>query len=35
MKKKIIAVMPFLIMPVFIPIYVVLDNLILVDVFGC
>ena len=35
MKKKIIAVIPFLIMPVFIPIYVVLDNLILVDVFGC
>ena len=35
MKKKIIAVMPFLIMPVFILIYVVLDNLILVDVFEC
>ena len=35
MKKKIIAAMPFLIMPIFIPIYVVLDNLILVDVFGC
>lgn len=35
MKKKIIAVLPFIIMPVFIPIYNVLDSIILVDIFGC
>ena len=35
MKKKIIALLPFVIMPVFIPIYMVLDNLLLVDIFGC
>ena len=35
MKKKIILVLPFIIMPVFIPIYNVLDSIILVDIFGC
>ena len=35
MKKKIIALLPFVIMPVFIPIYMVLDNLLLVEIFGC
>lgn len=35
MKKKIVTALPFIIMPVFIPIYMVLDNLILVDIFGC
>ena len=35
MKKKIVAIIPFLIVPIFIPIYSILDNLILVDVFGC
>lgn len=35
MKKKMVAVMPFLIMPILIPIYRILDSLILVDVFGC
>ena len=35
MKKKIIAVVPFIIMPIFIPIYRILDSLILVDIFGC
>lgn len=35
MKKKIIALLPFFIMPVVIPIYMVLDNLILVEIFGC
>ena len=35
MKKKIIAVLPFIIMPVFIPIYNILDSTILVDIFGC
>lgn len=35
MKKKIVAILPFIIMPVFIPIYIILDNLILVDIFGC
>ena len=35
MKKKVTASLPFLIMPVFIPIYTVLDQLFLVDIFGC
>ena len=35
MKKKIVAILPFIIMPIFIPIYIILDNLILVDIFGC
>ena len=35
MKKKWMAVLPILIMPVFIPIYNLLDHLIFVDVFGC
>lgn len=29
MKKKIMAIVPFLIMPIFIPIYSILDNLII------
>lgn len=35
MKKKWVAVLPFLIMPVLTPIYNILDHLIFVDVFGC
>ena len=35
MKKKIVAILPFIIMPIFIPSYIILDNLILVDIFGC
>ena len=35
MKKKWIAILPFLIMPVFILPYQILDSLILVDIFGC
>ena len=35
MKKKIVAILPFIIMPIFIPIYIILDNLIFVDIFGC
>lgn len=35
MKKKKVAVMPFIMMPLIIPIYSILDNLILVDIFGC
>ena len=35
MKKKIVRVLPFIIMPLLIPVYIVLDNLILVDIFGC
>ena len=35
MKKKLIPVFPFAIMPVFIPVYNILDSLIFVDVFGC
>ena len=35
MKKQIILILPFIIIPVFIPIYAILDNLFLVDIFGC
>ena len=35
MKKKLISLLPFVTMPVLIPIYWILDKLILVDVFGC
>lgn len=35
MKKKIIMALPFVIMPILIPIYNILDSLILVDIFGC
>lgn len=35
MKKKWILALPFAIMPVFIPIYNILDSLVFVDVFGC
>ncbi len=35
MKKKIIAALPFAIMPVLIPFYCFLDSLVLVEIFGC
>jgi hypothetical protein len=35
MKKKLFPALPFLIMPILIPFYWLLDKLILVDVFGC
>ena len=35
MKKKILAIVPFITVPIFIPIYCLLDSLILVDIFGC
>lgn len=35
MKKKIKAAIPFITMPIMIPIYCVLDSLVLVDIFGC
>lgn len=35
MKKKMVAVMPLILMLIIIPIYKILDNLILVDIFGC
>jgi len=35
MRKKLIAVLPFVIMPISIPLYSILDNLIFVEVFGC
>ena len=35
MKKKIVAIMPFTIIPILIPIYIILDNLVFVDIFGC
>ena len=35
MKKKLTPVLPFVTMPILIPIYWILDKLILVDVFGC
>jgi hypothetical protein len=35
LKKKLIYILPFVMMPVFIPVYNILDHLIFVDVFGC
>ena len=35
MKNRIVLILPFIIIPVFIPIYAILDNLFLVDIFGC
>lgn len=35
MKKKIVALLPFLVMPIAIPVYCLLDNLVFVEVFGC
>ena len=35
MKKKLSAIVPFVSLPLFLPIYIILDNLILVDLFGC
>lgn len=35
MKKKLLLLLSFFIMPVFIPIYVILDGALLVDIFGC
>ena len=35
MKNKITTVLPFVIMPILIPIYCFLDSLIFVDIFGC
>ena len=35
MKKKILAVVPFIIIPILIPAYCMLDGLILVEIFGC
>ena len=35
MTKKISAALPFLIMPILIPVYRILDSLILVNIFGC
>lgn len=34
-EKKIIAALPFITIPILIPIYNILDSLILVDIFGC
>ena len=35
MKKKIKAVIPFITMPIMIPIYCFWDSLVLVEIFGC
>ena len=35
MKNKIKAVIPFITMPIMIPIYCFLDSLVLVEIFGC
>ena len=35
MKKKIVAILPFAVMPILIPVYCVLDNIVFVEVFGC
>ena len=35
MKKKLMVAVPFITIPILIPIYYFLDSLILVDIFGC
>lgn len=35
MKKKIVAILPFAVLPILIPVYCILDNLVFVEVFGC
>lgn len=35
MKKRIVTAMPFVAIPILIPIYSILDNLVFVEVFGC
>ena len=35
MKKKVMAAVPFITIPILIPIYCCLDSLILVEIFGC
>ena len=35
MKKKIVGIVPFIIIPILIPVYCMLDSLILVEIFGC
>lgn len=35
MKKKVKAILPFVISPVFLPVYRILDGFLLVDIFGC
>ena len=35
MKKKILAVVPFITVPILIPIYCFLDSFIFIDIFGC
>lgn len=35
MKKIIVAALPFVVIPIFLPVYRILDSLFLVDVFGC
>ena len=35
MKKKILAVVPFITVPILIPLYCFLDSFIFIDIFGC
>lgn len=35
MKKKIAVLLPFIILPLCLPIYNIFDSLVLVDIFGC
>lgn len=35
MKKYILRTLPYLVMPVFTPFYILLDKVLLVDIFGC
>lgn len=35
MKKTLLNAMPFLIMPLVTPLYIILDKVLLVDIFGC
>ena len=35
MKKIVLAILPYVIIPIYLPIHRILDSLFLVDVFGC
>ena len=35
MKKKLLLILPFVALPVFLPIYCILDRLVFLEVFGC
>ena len=35
MKRKLVAILPFVILPICIPLYCFFDNILFVEIFGC